>query len=646
MTNYRVSGLVDEKVAAAFRSIPGIDEFSLYGAEWLTARIRESARLRMLVPRVYGLGDLSQILDQRAYRQGREILYSMGDNLDKFVITDAYRKSARALDQHGFVLLLGEPASGKSTIAAILALVAVDLMGCSTLKILDAEEFVQHWNPDEPAQFFWVDDAFGATQYERDLALKWTRRFPHMAAALKKGARFIFTSRDYVFREARQDLKVGDFPLMDVSQVVIYVQKLTRDEKSRILYNHIKRGDQPKLFRARVKPFLPAVADSRRFLPETARRLGTSLLTAHLRLVERDIVRFVEEPVPFLSEVLSGLDRKSFAALALVFGGGGVLRSPLALSRDERGVLRSLGATEAEAQTALKAMSGSLTTFVMGEDPRWTFRHPTIRDALASLIAGDPERLDIYLRGSRVDTLLDEVTCGSTGIQGVRVVVPSSRYALFATRLATQPNDTAKYLFLAHRCGRPFLKAYLALDQSVLTDALAFAAYMEASPQVRFLARLHEYGLLPEAERLEFVKQAGELAVDACDHTFLTNPHVRDMLEEREVGRILQRVRNELVPQLWDLVWDWRSNCRSSREDPAGYFAPLVEALEAFGNEFSGDAKCEQEIAHALSSVEDAVADLAGEYEARAEQLMGYASSGERSHASEERSVFDDIDAE
>ncbi len=38
----------------------------------------------MLVPRVYGLGDLSQILDERAYSQAREILSALGDDLGKF----------------------------------------------------------------------------------------------------------------------------------------------------------------------------------------------------------------------------------------------------------------------------------------------------------------------------------------------------------------------------------------------------------------------------------------------------------------------------------------------------------------------------------------------------------------------------------
>ncbi|MFQ1013350.1 hypothetical protein [Gilliamella apicola] len=41
----------------------------------------------MLIPRVYGLGNLEQILDERAYSQAKAILSSIGDDLQKFVIT-------------------------------------------------------------------------------------------------------------------------------------------------------------------------------------------------------------------------------------------------------------------------------------------------------------------------------------------------------------------------------------------------------------------------------------------------------------------------------------------------------------------------------------------------------------------------------
>lgn len=188
LTNARLSGSSEEELRIAFESVPGVKRFATYGGERISQIIRESARLRMLVPRVYGLGDLSQILDQRAYDQARELLSALGDDLAKFVITEPYQRSAKALVEHGFVLLLGEPACGKSTIAAALAVGALDEWGCSTLKVRDADEFVARSNPHEPKQFFWVDDAFGATQFDWSSAAAWNRVFPHIHAAIRRGA--------------------------------------------------------------------------------------------------------------------------------------------------------------------------------------------------------------------------------------------------------------------------------------------------------------------------------------------------------------------------------------------------------------------------------------------------------------------------
>jgi hypothetical protein len=114
-TNMQLTGTNDETIRAALEALPGLKQCRIYGVEQISHFIRESPRLRMLVPRVYGLGDLSQILDQRAYDQAQEILSALGDDMNKFVITDAYRTAARAIVEHGFVLLLGEPASGKSS---------------------------------------------------------------------------------------------------------------------------------------------------------------------------------------------------------------------------------------------------------------------------------------------------------------------------------------------------------------------------------------------------------------------------------------------------------------------------------------------------------------------------------------------------
>lgn len=46
----------------------GAKRAAIYGAEWLDAMIADRPSLRRLVPRLYGLGDLTQIVTHQAYR--------------------------------------------------------------------------------------------------------------------------------------------------------------------------------------------------------------------------------------------------------------------------------------------------------------------------------------------------------------------------------------------------------------------------------------------------------------------------------------------------------------------------------------------------------------------------------------------------
>jgi len=147
--------------------------------------IRESSRLRMLIPRVYGLGDLSQILDERAHTQAQEILSALGDDLGKFVITEAYQRSAKALVEHGFC-----PAARRTGMRPSrqslrpLGGWSAGRWGCLDVqKFATQNEFVTHSNPNEPKQFFWVDDAFGATQFDWSSASKHGTGYSHIMHA-------------------------------------------------------------------------------------------------------------------------------------------------------------------------------------------------------------------------------------------------------------------------------------------------------------------------------------------------------------------------------------------------------------------------------------------------------------------------------
>ena len=81
----------------------------------------------------------------------------MRTDLAKLVRTTTYEKAARALHDHGFVLLAGAPATGKTTIAGQLALAAADVFDTHVVMLDDASQFAERWNPHE-RQLFWLDE--------------------------------------------------------------------------------------------------------------------------------------------------------------------------------------------------------------------------------------------------------------------------------------------------------------------------------------------------------------------------------------------------------------------------------------------------------------------------------------------------------
>ena len=655
MTNAGVSGAVAAEVAALFRGA-GARHVAVFGSTWLCEQIREYKRLRMMVPRVYGLGDLSQILDERAYAQAKALLASLRDDLAKVVITSAYRRAAEALDRHGFVLLIGEPAAGKTTIASMLAVAALDQWGCSTLKLDDPGSVIEHWNPDEPAQFFWVDDAFGVQQYESYLVHRWNHALAQMKAMLRQGTKVVMTSRDYIYRRARNELKEGAFPLLRESQVVIDVRDLSREEREQILYNHLKLGRQSRAFRRAIKPHLPFISQHRRFIPETARRLGDPLFTKNLDIERDELDRYVEKQEQLLREVIRGLDEHSRAALALIYMRNGVLESPMALEGPERDAIERMGSNLAGCGLALDCLNGSLVQHTQVEGvASWCFKHPTVGDALASLLVKNPEWLGIYLRGSAVENLLDQITCGDVGLERA-VIVPKNLLPLVrsrlkefesqrhSSRLSRDERRNRLDSFLSWRCSREFLTAYVQ-DESVLARVENPGLLLSASSEVRLAIRLHELGVLPEDARKKFLGAVTAYTFDGEDLHAVESGGIQGVFSEAERDEFWRRVRTELVPNLGSIRRDWEDWYESDR-NPDDHMQPLLESMNALKERFADEPALRRDVEYEINSVEEWIGERMADYAPlpeRAPRIFGGVNVGDEPppHG---RSIFDDID--
>lgn len=655
MTNAGVSGAQATKVKAALGRV-GVAHVIVLGSTWINQQIREKKNLRMHVPRMYGLGDLGQILDARAYTQARAVLDSMREDLSKVVITTAYGKAVEALNKHGFVLLIGEPAAGKTTIASMLAMAAADKWGASVLKLSDPAKVEERWNPEEPSQFFWVDDAFGIMQYESSLAHSWNHILPHVRTMLRQGAKIVMTSRDYIYKRARRDLKEGAFPLFNESQVVIDVHDLSGQEKQQILYNHLKLGAQPVAFRASIKPYLPSVASHPRFIPEIARRIADPVFTRKLTLTSYDLDNFVQKREQLLQEVLDGLDKDSVAALALIYMRKDHLESPISLKVAEEDAMQRLGSGLGECIASLEALNGSLVVHqAIDGEPVWRFKHPTIGDAFASALVRSPDLLGIFLLGSAPEDLVEQVTCGDIGIERA-VKVPRSLYAQVIERLSEFTESTkyksrhlaawgarrSLYSFLGRRCSKEFLEMYLQAKPDLVTLICNPGLRLNWSPEVDLAIRLNDFGLLPEEGRRTFVQKVSSYAINGEDVYALESEGIRSLFTDSEFDGLLSRVRIELIPELGQVRRDEQANYGND-ESAEEFLAPLLENFQILKSKFIDDAEAVQLIEIEVGRARDWINDNDREISEPAPRLLDAAMNEAKLHGI--RSIFDDVDA-
>ena len=646
LTNYEATHHQRDLIEDSLK-ILGVKHVRVFAKEWITIQIQKNSKLRMMVPRVYGLGDLASILDRNAVEQGHFILSSMGDELQKFVITQAYKDAAYAINEHGLVMLLGAPATGKSTIAACLSLAALDRWKIETIKIAEPSDFLTQWTPGSDRRFFWIDDAFGPTQLDLARVNTWNRILPHVYAAHKHGYRFVFTSRDYIFEGAKGLLKQSALPLLFDSQVVIRVEDLSKSEKQQILYNHIKLGNQPRQFKSKLKQFLDDVVDQPSFMPEIARRMGTKAFTKNLHLDKDTVLDFVNRPKDFLREVLTGLDRASFAALGLIFIGGSALPIPFALSTEAKSFLQRQDTTEFAVSEALLKLNNSLVKRELGtQGHSWRFKHPTIGDAYADLVSSDPQKIEYYLLGASIERIMAEVSCGVELQYGDAIAIPTHLYSLVLKRMAEAQDERDTFRFLANRSDESFVRRYLADYKLQPLDLLPPGGMLNVFSQVNLFVKLCVYNIPTATEVDTYIEHCFEIAVNVPESDFVTSEKYIPLFGTPERQEIMKaRFAAAIVGDIDQQIENQWSQSKSSEDV---YWLELIkEAAEVAEDDVRyGDSL---DLRKALQTVKNHIDDLnqRDEDDELDSTLYDEHQGGKQNKPQSliERSIFEDVDS-
>lgn len=650
---------VDARAAAAMRiklRALGVRKPHILGRQYIVRVIRSSGRLRALVPQVYGLGDLTSIIDERLSEQSRALLESWIPKLRTYVPTQAHRDAVNAITKHGLVLLLGNPSSGKSAIGAIISTIASENPDNTVLALTSPRDFEAGWNPNDPGRFFWIDDAFGSNVMREDYVQDWTSAFSKLRAAIKHGNRFLLTSRKHIYEAARRRLGQRNLAQFADGSAVVDVGELTFEEKSQILYNHINFGEQSQSWRSSVKSHLAAVAAVDDFLPGIAERLGDPNFTKGLAPRESSLVRFMKEPTEHLIDTVSALDDQLQAALYLVYVHQAGFNPNDFDASAAQTVAELTGFTLTKIQDCFADLKGS---FLKLSGAKWTFAHPTISDALTEILRQKPHMTAALIRGATIDTILSSFTCEGSPVIRDALVIPSTLDDALVARLSCTPDELHRnwmlFHFISYRASDAVLTKAIRQFPNLLQRLCWQTDVLANDPRICAYGRAHHIGLLPDTLRCKSAESLESAALTDLDVSFFAEMKILALIPPLRLVGLGLALRTAVLPSLGERIDEIAAGADLD-EEPDSHFKKLLgvlDRLEEIGVDLDDNATrliddARDQVKRAINVLEERKRERDEGSEDDTDWTHIVTQKKEEPSSSEatttKRSVFDDID--
>lgn len=579
MTNMSVDAPVAAAMRAKLRGL-GVRKPHILGRQYIVRVIRSSARLRALVPQIYGLGDLTSIVDERLSEQSQALLDSWIPKLRTYVPTRAHRDAVNAISEHGVVLLLGNPSSGKSAIGAIISTIASEKPDNTVLALTSPRDFEAGWNPNDPGRFFWIDDAFGSNVLRDDYVQDWESAFSKLRAAIKHGNRFLLTSRRHIYEAAKVRLGQRNLAQFADSSAVVDVGELTFEEKAQILYNHINFGEQSQSWRSNVKPHLIAAAAVRDFLPGIAERLGDPNFTKGLAPRESSLVQFMKEPREHLIDTVNALAGRLQAALILVYVHQAGFDPNDHDTLAAQAVAELTGNTLTQIQDCFAELKGSFLKF---SGSKWTFAHPTISDALTEILRQKPHMMAALIRGATIDTILSSFTCEGSPLIRDALTIPTTLDDALVARLGRTPDELHPNWLLFHFLSYRASEAVFAKVVRQFPDLLRRLCWQTVisgnNPKITTHARAHRLGLLPDDLRMEAADRLESAALTDLDLSFFDEEDMLALIPQLGLVSLGLKLRTTILPSLEDRI-NVIATDADLDEEPDSHFENLLGVLD------------------------------------------------------------------
>jgi hypothetical protein len=469
-------------------------------------------------------------------------------------------------------------------IGAILSTIASEDLTHTVFNLTSPRDFEASWNPHEPKRFYWIDDAFGSNVLRDEYVQDWASIFRKVHAAIASGNRFVLTSRRHIYEAAKVRLGQRNLPVFSDGKAVVDVGDLSIEERRQILYNHIAFGSQTASWKRSVKPHLEAVAQVSGFLPGIAERLGNPAFTKSLRPTETELVRFMKEPREHLVDTINALDDALRAALILIYVHQGALREDSTDVAATEAVSDLTGVSASRMRACLDELRGSfLKVASVGGRHVWGFAHPTIADALTSILKERPHMIVALLRGASVETIISGFVCEGASYVPDAPLIPSTLDGILIARLAHVPDEESLnskfFRFLADKANDTVFRRVIEADPSVLKREVWPTYKTSTDSKIAVHARTLRAGLLDESIRESTAERLEQAVATDFDFSFLDHNDILNLIPPQRLIALGIRIRTETLPDAPRRIADLAEEADTD-DDSDSVFERYSQALD------------------------------------------------------------------
>lgn len=186
---------------------------------------------------------LERILRAGIYNRTEAEFDVIKKHVSRYVPNQSVVDAERILANRGALIISGQPGVGKTTLMRLLMCLHAE-QGWQVFVVEDFKEASEVLTPGEK-RLIVFDDLLGQIGFEDGPVSDADRSLPRLLQQIRgrQDARFILTTRDYIFNQAR--LKSDRLNSLDVvgAEMVLNVGTYTRSIRSQIVFNHIYFSD-------------------------------------------------------------------------------------------------------------------------------------------------------------------------------------------------------------------------------------------------------------------------------------------------------------------------------------------------------------------------------------------------------------------